>query len=66
LFKGLSRQEPGLGNFLVRDSFGYRISAGFVEPSLMSVFSGTLAGIIFKYLPKYKKYLFYCLLLSFL
>jgi hypothetical protein len=55
LFKGLSRQEPGLGNFLVRDSFGYRISAGFVEPSLMSVFSGTLAGIIFKYLPKYKK-----------
>jgi hypothetical protein len=67
LLKFLARQNVGTGNFLVSDDFGYRISAGFTEPSLMSSFAGTLAGVIFKYLGRDRKiFIFFAIFIIFL
>ncbi|WP_418641898.1 hypothetical protein ACNUDM_00390 [Vibrio chaetopteri] len=65
IFKFLSRQDVGVGNYLVKDEFGYRISAGFAEPSVMSVVAGTCAGLIFAKL-EWKKRIVISLSLIFL
>lgn len=43
--KGLSGFSP---NYLTQDEFGYRISVGFFEPSMMSVYISTILAIAIK------------------